>query len=112
MKGLLLLLVLTLLPIRADAGVEDITPEHDTLTEYIVGIDTVITLYRIECDTAATNWVNNDSFFVRIDAITCVTVFHVRYENIWVPRVKVCQDSLQSRLSAGLLLIGKEVKHE
>lgn len=72
--------------------------KHDTLQEYIVGLDTVIILHRVECDTNFTKFfVENDSTFVQIEGITCDTIFRVDFRDVWAPRVRVYLDSLQWR---------------
>lgn len=70
--------------------------DHDTLREYIIGLDTVIILHRIECDTNFTGFfVENDSTFVRIEEIACDTIFRVEYRDMWAPKVQLWLDSLQ-----------------
>ena len=81
----------------AVGSIEVIAPtvRHDTLREYIIGLDTVIILHRIECDTSFTKFfVENDSTFVQIEGITCDTIFRVEYRDVWVPKVQVWLDSL------------------
>lgn len=69
--------------------------DHDTLREYIVGLDTIIILHRIECDTSFTKFfVENDSTFVQIKGITCDTIFRVEYRDVWAPKRPVWIDSL------------------
>lgn len=65
-----------------------INPHHDTTKEYISGIDTVIRLDRIECDTAGLKFVEFDSVTIRAhwDAITCDTVYSVTFVDIWSPK--------------------------
>ena len=71
-------------------------PKHDTLREYVTGLDTVIIMHRIECDTNFTKFfVENDSTFVQIEGITCDTIFRVEYRDAWAPKVQAWLDSLQ-----------------
>ena len=71
------------------------TQKHDTLREYVTGLDTVIILHRIECDTNFTKFfVENDSTFVQIEGITCDTIFRVEYRDVWAAKVPVWLDSL------------------
>ena len=70
--------------------------KHDTLCEYITGLDTVIIMHRIECDTNFTKFfVENDSTFVQIEGITCDTIFRVEYRDVWAKKIQVWLDSLQ-----------------
>lgn len=79
-------------------GLDSAIITHDTLREYIVGLDTVIILHRIECDTAWTDiWYSKggDSAFVRMHDAKCDTIFRVEYRDVWAPKVQVWLDSLQ-----------------
>ena len=78
--------------------------EHDTLQEYITGLDTVIIMHRIECDTNFTKFfVENDSTFVQIEGIACDTIFRVEFRDVWAPKVQGWFDSLQWRRLLELL---------
>lgn len=63
-------------------------PERDTIENYISGIDTVIKLDRIECDTVGLKFVEFDSVTTRAHwkAITCDTVYSVTFVDIWSPK--------------------------
>ena len=78
--------------------------DHDILREYITGLDTVIILHRIECDTNFTKFfVENDSTFVQIEGIACDTIFRVEFRDVWAPKVQGWFDSLQWRRLLELL---------
>ena len=79
-------------------SVADPSPtKHDSLREYIVGLDTMIILHRIERDTT---WYKiwwsetKDTTFVKMKDIECDTIFRVEYRDVWAPKVQVWLDSL------------------
>lgn len=76
----------------------------DTTREFLSGIDTVIVLHRIECDTTWSKaFVEKDTTFHYIDRVKCDTVFRVEYREVWEPMLPLYLRPEQLRFLKGWL---------
>lgn len=65
------------------------TKKPNKSTHYVSGLDTIITLHRIECDTTTVEkLIINDTTVIRLN-VECDTVYRVEYRDVWEPKVKV-----------------------